>query len=1227
LSLGGGALLDVQDTETLDNGTLTLAGSGATLENGGEDGPQTTLTLGSGFTVLQSGSSQNFLTAGNYLYFSGGYNSAGDSITNNGTIAVAGGTLTVNSTDGNGTFTNTGLINVGSAGTLDMTSIGKLTNVSGSTLTGGIFDAGAGAMLLLVENVSIATDASTLILSGAGSTIESYNSTTGTYATLDTTLRSIAGKGTLQLLAGRNFNASAAFTDNGLLQLGGGTFTASAGLSVASTGTLTGFGTMKANVADAGLVLASVGTLTLGGAISGAGAFGAAAGATLDLTTAETLTQSFTGAGTIKLDGGAYSLPAGAVISAGTIAVGSGASLSGYGTLTGALLDSGTVDVTGGLMINGATNGSGTVQISSGATLDVAGGGSFAGAIYGNGGSLYIDGAAPFVLQAGASLGNEYIVVDAGATLELTQGGNLNGDIVGAGTLQLDGSTSYSFNNANGFDPVVGTLLVDTGASLNASGSITDDLDVLGALAVTTGTLFVNGVLSGSGAVGIGAGALLELSGANAAPGTYALTNAISGAGTLELGVASSFAGGTLGVGTLIVGASLAASGAITGAVTVNGTLEATGMLAVTGGLGGAGTLQADAGAVLDIAGGGTLAGSVTGAGTLQLDSGTYTLDGASESVATILVDAGATLAASAGTVLVQGALTGAGAVQIAGGAVLDISGGGTLSGAVSGAGTLQIDGAAPFVLAGGSSLGVSATVIDAGATLDLHANEILPAAISGAGTLALDGAFTLGATKPAIATVQIDAGASLTGVGTLASVTNLGTLATARGTLALTGGLAGAGALSLALGSVLDLRAGGSFAGTSSGAGTLLIEGSTPLTLTGASLHTAVSVHGGASLSGYGTITAAVSDSGAITASGGRLLLASTLSGTGNLAASQGATLALSGGGALALCISGAGTLQLAGAYTLGAHTPSIAAVVLGAGSSLSGAGKLVGSVTDNGTFLATGGTLALARAVSGAGTLSASAGSTLTLGAASSFSGAVTGAGEVDIDANLNLSGAASLSATDIVLTANLVQASGNSVSVLAGDSLMLSAAAGHSVTVQGAGADRLSNAGTIAAAGAGSAKVSEVFVNAGLLTSSAATLSFLGTATNTGTITAASGLTAFSALLGGSGAVQIGAAGTLSLLAGASAGQTVDFLASTGALDLTKPSTFLGTISGFGGSDAIELVNTKETGFGFTNGILTVMDGTKTVATLDFSGSYTKTDFALGSDGHGGTAITFV
>jgi hypothetical protein len=136
----------------------------------------------------------------------------------------------------------------------------------------------------------------------------------------------------------------------------------------------------------------------------------------------------------------------------------------------------------------------------------------------------------------------------------------------------------------------------------------------------------------------------------------------------------------------------------------------------------------------------------------------------------------------------------------------------------------------------------------------------------------------------------------------------------------------------------------------------------------------------------------------------------------------------------------------------------------------------------------------------------------------------------------------------------------------------------------------------------------------------------LSFLGPITNAGTIDAASGSAFITQTVTGTGTLAIGATGTLSLLDGAGTGQTADFLASTGALDLTNPLQFLGTIAGFGGSDVIDLVSTPETTWGFANGTLTVKDGNATVASLQFSGSYTQGSFIVGADGHGGTSVTF-
>ena len=62
---------------------------------------------------------------------------------------------------------------------------------------------------------------------------------------------------------------------------------------------------------------------------------------------------------------------------------------------------------------------------------------------------------------------------------------------------------------------------------------------------------------------------------------------------------------------------------------------------------------------------------------------------------------------------------------------------------------------------------------------------------------------------------------------------------------------------------------------------------------------------------------------------------------------------------------------------------------------------------------------------------------------------------------------------------------------------------------------------------------------------------------------------------------------------------------------------------TISGFGTTDTIDLLNITATG-SFANGILTLTGPHGGHAALHFAGSYAS-GFTIGSDGHGGTAIT--
>ena len=254
-------------------------------------------------------------------------------------------------------------------------------------------------------------------------------------------------------------------------------------------------------------------------------------------------------------------------------------------------------------------------------------------------------------------------------------------------------------------------------------------------------------------------------------------------------------------------------------------------------------------------------------------------------------------------------------------------------------------------------------------------------------------------------------------------------------------------------------------------------------------------------------------------------------------------------------------------------------------AGGSLTGHGTLTSTITDAGALIASGGTLILKGAVSGAGTLSAAAGALLTITKGSSFAGAISGAGTVAISAATTLNAGASLAVANLIDTANLTLANGVALTNALGDSFALTAASG-TITLGGGTTGSLSNAGSLIAGGAGTEQIGIAVINSGNISANAGTLTFLntaastGTLTNTGTINASAGLINVNTAIAGTGLLDIGATGTLSLLNGAGAGQSLHFLATTGLLDLTAPSTFLGTITGFGASDQIDLVKTLET-----------------------------------------------
>lgn len=125
--------------------------------------------------------------------------------------------------------------------------------------------------------------------------------------------------------------------------------------------------------------------------------------------------------------------------------------------------------------------------------------------------------------------------------------------------------------------------------------------------------------------------------------------------------------------------------------------------------------------------------------------------------------------------------------------------------------------------------------------------------------------------------------------------------------------------------------------------------------------------------------------------------------------------------------------------------------------------------------------------------------------------------------------------------------------------------------------------------------------------------------------GLIAAYGGTTDLAAATTGTGTVQIGAGGTLSVHSSFSAG-SVEFLAGAGeVLRMAANATVSSPISGFRAGDIIDIAK-PATSLSFIGQTLTLEYGAHSVATLTLEGSYSAADFVLGSDGHGGTDIGF-
>ena len=300
LTLGSGVTINIVGSAYIEAGTY----SGDGIVNEGV----IDVTATDGDLIITGNAFTNTGTINDTASGTSRLSIASTTFTNEGAINVANGqTLTVGGT----TFTNNGTLDVsgGASVTIEPTTF---TNLPAHTLTGGTYEVEAGSTLQVDGGATITVVNADVILSGSGSEfLDDYSGASSPVA-LDSLLRTIGAKGELQLLAGRNWTtAGAAITNDGQIQLGGGTLTSAASgasLTDAAASKLRGFGTVTATTfTNSGTVEASGSgkTLTLTHAVGGTGDLQIEAGATLVLaaTAATTNAATFNGQGaTLKLD-------------------------------------------------------------------------------------------------------------------------------------------------------------------------------------------------------------------------------------------------------------------------------------------------------------------------------------------------------------------------------------------------------------------------------------------------------------------------------------------------------------------------------------------------------------------------------------------------------------------------------------------------------------------------------------------------------------------------------------------------------------------------------------------------------------------------------------------------------------------------------------------------------------------------------------------------------------
>ena len=878
---------------------------------------------------------------------------------------------------------------------------------------------------------------------------------------------------------------------------------------------------------------------------------------------------------------------AGFVYAAGAVIVANSLSASTINLASGSL----------GLLGVGATLGaSGTVTL--GAQSNI-GGALPAGYDPGAAATISVGAGTAMTLGGGLSIVQGGITV-SGAGASVTVSGPVGLGVAGvpptvgpqsavdaAGSIAIGNGGVFSV--ANALSETIGSIRVDgTGSRLNVQGLLTIGL------AAATGSLGA----SNGGAVQ--AGGLLVQAPATSNPGsagTFPAAISVDGSSSIEIGTAIAAAGSI----TIDAGKSLASTTdvAITGNIVDNGILsEAGGNLTLAGNLSGTGLLQ------IGHNGSVTINGSVGAGNSIAFADATGTLVIGNSTLTNAPYSVGATIsgfqlgdalqfAAAANSVSYFAASASTGIVTL-------LNGGSAIA-------TLSLIGnynASSFVLSPTLSGGIVVTLLapqtGSGGTASTNGDAYSWIGASGSfWAVTTNWQNLTTGSNPAITFPGGSTPVTIAGpTGTVYEVIRGGGSAAS---LALTGnvdlnGFDQVGAVSI--GQRITIGAGSSSVSYGYAAGNLIVG----------SVVTASTVALASGSLGIAGTSAIMATSGAVTA-GEQSFVGAGLPASYDPGAS--ASMHLSGGATWnvgdaltivqgALSVSGAGTTtSVTGAVSLGAAgKPQV--------------GTAVGSYDAVGTITVSGGGV-----VSTAGALTEIAGSIAVTGAGSRLSVAnVLTLGLAAAGGSLRIASGGSVKASGLVL-----QAPGNTNPGTA-------ATAVPSILVDASGSLEI---------GSGTATAGTITIDAGRSIAATTNATIGGTIVDNGTLSAAGGNLALTGNISGSGVLQIGAQGTVTVNGSIAAGVGIAFTSPSGTLTIGTngaggaPYGMAGTISGFQVGDNI-LFNAAATGIAYvatgTNaGRLTLLNGGTVVANLSFAGNYPSGQFFFSPTLAGGSNISLL